>query len=494
MKYTLNLAFLAALMLLTSCENDDVDPVSTQPEVEYTSGSADFSTYVALGNSLTAGFGDGALSIQGQTASYPNILSQQFQLAGGGDFEQPLMSDNLGGVTLGGTQILDNRLILSFATGSPMPVNVEGTPTTEITNTLSGSYNNMGVPGAKIFHLGVAGYGNVAGVATGMANPYYARFASSSTSSVMTDALAQNPTFFSLWIGNNDILSYATSGGVGVDQTGNYDPSTYGGNDVTDPNVFAAVYNDLLLALTTNGAKGVVANLPDITSIPYFTTVPHNPIPLDATTAAQLNYAFTAYNDGLAQMVAYGLITEEESAKRTIAFEESESNAMLIVDEDLTDLTAYGIPNYRQTTSEDLVVFTAQTIIGTTVGGDATMINGVSVPLADQWVLTPEEQSVVATAQMAFNTAIESLATQYNLAFVDVQAVMQQLAAEGILVQGSLLTNTYATGGAFSLDGIHPSERGYAYLTNQFIAAINETYGSDLPEVNPLDYTALYLQ
>lgn len=75
----------------------------------------------------------------------------------------------------------------------------------------------MGVPGAKSYHLLANGYGSVAGLQTNppSSNPYFVRFASSDTTSVIADALAQDPTFFTLWIGNNDVLSYATSGGVG---------------------------------------------------------------------------------------------------------------------------------------------------------------------------------------------------------------------------------------------------------------------------------------
>ena len=40
-----------------------------------------------------------------------------------------------------------------------------------------------------------------------------------------------------------------------------------------------------MCTLTANGAKGVVANVPYITDLPHFTTVPHNPVPLDAATA-----------------------------------------------------------------------------------------------------------------------------------------------------------------------------------------------------------------
>ena len=266
------LAILAIFgLLFISCSDDDtpIDQIPEEPDlVNYTSGSADFSNYVAVGNSLTAGFSDAALFIDGQTNSFPTMLASNFALAGGGTFNVPFMADNLGGATLGGTPILGNRLILSFASGSPTPTPVSGSGTTEITNTLSGAFNNMGVPGAKSFHLAAPGYGNAAGVSAGLANPYFARFASSADATVIGDAVAQNPTFFSLWIGNNDILSYATGGGVGVDQTGNLDPSTYGRSDITDPNVFAMVYDGLLQALTANGADGVVATIPDITTIP----------------------------------------------------------------------------------------------------------------------------------------------------------------------------------------------------------------------------------
>ena len=53
-------------------------------------GAVDFTTYVAVGNSLTAGFSDGGLYLEGQQNSYPNLLAQQFKFVGGGDFAQPL--------------------------------------------------------------------------------------------------------------------------------------------------------------------------------------------------------------------------------------------------------------------------------------------------------------------------------------------------------------------------------------------------------------------
>ena len=496
MKKLLSILFSSTL-LMVSCSDDDTtdSPVIIDGE-DYTSGSADFSNYVSVGNSLTAGYSDQALFIEGQTNSFPNMLATKFALAGGGDFSIPFMADNLGGATLGGQTILGNRLFLDFSTGSPNPVPVSGTGTTEISTVLSGPFNNMGVPGSKIFHLAAPGYGNVQGVALGLANPYYARFASSSDATIIGDAVAQNPTFFSLWIGSNDILSFALAGGAGEDQTGNPDPSTYGSNDITDPDVFAYTYNALLQGLTANGAKGVTANIPNVTSLPHFTTVPHNPVPLDEATAAQLNAGFAAYNNGLLYFQSLNLLTADEVAKRTISFTAGTSNPVVILDEDLTDLTAYNaaLTNMRQATAEDLIVLTARSFIGSVVNNNPALINGVSVPLEDKWVLTPEEQTMITTATVSYNQTIAALAGQYGLAFFDANSYLEVVATTGVgLTDGSTVTSTYATGGAFSLDGVHPSPRGYALIANQFTAAINTTFGSNLPDTDPLEYKGLYI-
>ncbi|MFC4218697.1 G-D-S-L family lipolytic protein [Flagellimonas marina] len=492
-------------LFLIACE-EDTTPIDNTPDpVEYTAGTADFSNYVAVGNSLTAGFSDNALFRAGQEASFPNMLAANFALVGGGSFEIPYMADNLGGATIGGetdanmdgSPDIGNRLILTFAASGPAPTPVSGQGSTEITNKLSGSFNNMGVPGSKSYELLAPGYGSLAGLAVGAANPYFVRFSSGESATVVGDAVAQNPSFFTLWTGANDVLLYTTGGGTGMDQTGNLDPSTYSRNDLTDPNVFAGTLDAILQAMTANGADGVIANLPNVTDIPYFTTVPHNPVPLDGATAELLNGAYGAYNAGLAQLQGLGAITEDELAQRTISFSAGEGNAVVIIDEDLTDLTGFNpaLINMRQATEEDLMVLTSRTFIGTLANpADPTSINGVAIPLADQWVLTPAEQELVENALAAYNQTIAALATAYDLAFVDANALLTELRTSGFQQSdGSIVTATFATGGGFSLDGVHPSPRGYAILANAFIEAINAKYGSNLPGVNPLDYTGLYI-
>lgn len=498
MKTYIKYLFVASAAFFASCEVDFDEPITD--EGFYTTGEANMSSFVAVGNSLTAGYADGALYITGQENSYPNILANQFALAGGGAFTQPLVDDNLGGLLLSGNQIAENRFVLAVdANGNPGPARLSGMPTTDVANGLASPFNNMGIPGAKSFHLVAPGYGDVNGVLTGTANPYYARIATSGSATVIGDATSLNPSFFSLWIGNNDILSYATSGGSGVDQTGNLDPSTYGPNDITDPNVFASVFSQEVEALAAGGSGGVVLNIPDVTSIPYFTTVPVNSIPLDAATAEALNANFALYNDlVLPGLVSFGVITAEEAAMRTVSFSEGLGNAPIIVDTDLTDVTTIlqGPPanlppdvaallgQLRQANANDLIVLPAASVLGTQVGDDPTAINGVSVPLANQFVLTATEQARVAAAGAAYNAAIQNIAAANDIAFVDARSALAQVANGGVMSDGVMLTNEFVTGGAFSLDGVHPTPRGYAYTANLIIDAINSKYGANIPNVD----------
>ena len=520
-------AFTMGLIVL-SCDDDDsgltLDP---EPQIEFTSGSADFSNYVAVGNSLTAGFSDGALFVDGQIASFPNMLAGNFELVGGGEFNIPFMADNLGGATFGGQQIFENRFILEFAASGPAPVRVDGVGTTEITNVLSGSFNNMGVPGATSFQLLAPGFGNLQGVPVFQANPYYARFASSANATVIGDAVAQDPSFFSLWIGTNDILGYAVSGGSGIDHnvTGNLDPATYGSSDITNNNVFANVYQTLVQQLTANGASGVVANIPNVTDIPFFTTVPYAPLspanPAFGPQIPTLNATFAGLN---AVFAALGV------PERSIVFSETAASPVIIFDEDLPDLSQQitgallqggadqgtaGVLGFlygqsRPANETDLLVLTSQTVIAT-LNQDAfntltqlglppasagqLAVNGVTFPLRDRQVLTIQEQNAIGTAINSYNQTIAAIAAANGLALVDANSLLSVLNTEGFTQSdGSVVTSVFATGGGFSLDGVHPSPRGYAILANAFTEAINAQFGSNLPPVNPLDFTGLYIE
>jgi len=510
------------VLAFTAC--NDLEDVDLEPEVmaeelpALTAGSADFSNYVSLGNSLTAGFTDGALFQASQNLSLPNLLSQKFSLAGGGSFTQPLTNDNIGGLALAGTRIQDPRLVF----GGAGPVSLESligdvTVTTDIAlNNPTGPFNNLGVPGAKSFHLLAPGYGNIANVQLGLANPYFVRMTGTKPDiSVLEMAVSQSPSFFSLWIGNNDVLGYATTGGDGTDPITPVSGAPGQG--------FDGSYGALIATLTAGGAQGVVANIPNVTDVPHFTTVPHNP--LDPTNPdfgdqiATLNGIFGQLN----QVYAFLGVPE-----RSIEFSETAASEVVIRDETLVDLSAeiagvlaasptfpafvqsFGLPveaaplvagllgstygQTREATADDLFVLPSSSIIGTvnTESVAALMaaglpqalagqfsVEGISLPLEDKWVLIPSEQEEIAVATAAFNQIIETTANQAGLALVDANGLLNQLANGGITSGDFTLTSSLVTGSAFSLDGIHPTARGYALLANEFMKAIDATYGSN---------------
>ncbi len=532
MKYFRYLFITVLALGVYSCENDTLEELrdrvdtSTEPLPELTAGNADFSNYVALGNSLTAGLTDAALFIAAQENSFPNILSQKFALVGGGSFTQPLMNDNFGGLALAGTRIQDPRLIFN-GSGPAGLESVIGpvTVTTDIaTNNPTGPFNNLGIPGAKSFHLLAPGYGNIQNFPAA-ANPYAVRVTGNApNASILELAVSQNPSFFSLWIGNNDVLGYATTGGDGTNPiTPVMGPPGVGFNET---------YAALIQTLTAGGAQGVVANIPDVTSIPHFTTVPFNPLdpsnPDFGPLIPTLNSLFGALNGVYAFLQSQGALSADEVAARSISFTDTEANAVVLRDENLTDLSAqitqillanpdfpaflaqFGLPpqaapqvagllglNYgqsRQATADDLFVLPSSAIIGTVNEEFAAFLQsqglpaaiaaqfateGVTLPLEDKWVLLPSEQEEIAMATEMFNATIESLSSQAGLALVDANTLLNELCCTGLSSGDFILSNDLVTGGAFSLDGIHPTARGYALIANEFMRAIDETYGSN---------------
>ena len=130
------------------------------------------------------------------------------------------------------------------------------------------------------------------------------------------------------------------------------------------------------------------------------------------------------------------------------------------------------------------VVLTAATFLGTTVGGNPTLINGVSVPLANNWVLTASEVAEAQAAVNSFNATIQGGASQYGWAFWDAYAVLNQVVGPGLPMDDFVLTGDLVMGGLFSLDGVHPTARGNAMIAKLMIAAIDAHYGSNLSDVN----------
>lgn len=482
---TLALAFIGS-SLLYSCTYTPPEPPDdpTNPRTPPVAGNADFSKYVAVGNSLTAGFMDNALYLEGQQNAYPVILADRMKsVNGNAAFNFPAYG-TAGGAGFGG----------SFVPGTATPIGryqfelpacksntnqtktlgltpaptIPGEPLAPYTGNKS-ELNNFGVPGAKIFHALVPGYG----VSPVAGNPFFWRFASAATASLLGDAVAAKGTFFTYWLGNNDVLSYATSGGSGNPNPGT-NPAAYGSNDMTDPLVFAVVLKNSLDALFSTGAttKGAIATIPNVVNIPYFRLINSGlttggvnaPLPfnLSASQAAALN-------------AGYALLGP---AAAGVNFKPGKVNYPVIT-------TATGL-KHLDPTKDFLTLVTPQDSL---LAGPISVCNiapragwGITKPIPAHYVLDQTEVDLVTQRVTAYNNIIrQEAASRPNLlALVDIQLFLANLDAR---------YNTLAPPfGYFSLDGVHPNPRGQAAIANEFIKAINAKFNATLPPVNLANY------
>ncbi len=423
---------LAGVIWLNACKPELNTPKPTP-------GTADFSRYIAIGNSLTAGYADGGLYRAGQLNSYPSIIAQQMQAVGGGTFTQPLFSTeqangsgylSLTGFNPDGTPITapvtSNLAIRGFQA-------IPGFGNVTLYTKYTGDLNNFGVPGIKLQQITYAPYGNL--------NGYFERLlpgnSPTNTTSYLQFVTAKPFTFFSNWLGNNDALGYATSGGAG--------------DVLTNKNTFAYLYNLLITTMTANGAKGVVATVPDVTSIPYFNTI---------TVPAVLG-----------------------------AVQKAHPQVQAIFINALVSASTYAP---RAATPNDLFVLTFPTSkIGQPVETPyGTLPYGLTpyTPIDNQYVLDANEVALTEDYVNFYNTTIKSVAASKGLAVFDAYTFLQNIKRNGIVVQGVALNSSYISGGIFSLDGVHLTPRGYAIVANEFIKAINAKYGSTVPLVDVANY------
>jgi len=423
---------VAGLVWLTSCK-----PEINTPKPQH--ANVDFSRYISIGNSLTAGYADGGLYLAGQLNSYPSIIAQQMKAVGGGTFTQPLFSADqangsgyikLTGFTAGGSPIttpVTNNLAVRGE------INVPGFGPVVLYTKYTGDINNYGVPGIKLLNITYAPYGDL--------NGYFERLLPGDAPTNNTDYLdfvtAKPFTFFSNWLGNNDALSYATSGGAG--------------DVLTDKTTFAELYTLLISKMTAGGAKGVVATVPDVTSIPYFNTVTYAAILAGVQQAAPSVKAI--YINALVSGKTYAP---------------------------------------RPATANDLFVLTFPTsMIGQPVSTPFGMLPyGLTpaTPIDSQYVLDEKEIGLTLDYIKSYNTTIKSVAAAHGLAVFDAYTFLENVQRFGLVVDGIGLNSNYISGGLFSLDGVHLTPRGYAIVANQFIDAINAQYGSSIPEADVANY------
>jgi lysophospholipase L1-like esterase len=455
-------------LALTGCQ-PDIDA----PGVD--KGSADFTRYIAVGNSLTAGYGDNGLYREGQLSSYPSILAQQFKAAGGGDFTQPLFLEN----EANGSGYL--RLTGFTATGSPITAGVTNnlalrtgaTPARPLYTKYTDPINNLGVPGIRLSDIETVGYASTQG------NPYFERItpdAQAFSQTYLARVATSNPTFFTNWLGNNDVLGFATAGG--------------GASFLTGVDVFTDRNSKVVNALTANGAKGLVSTIPDVTNIPFFTTVGPGfraTLPVGTTVYATTGPAFTGAP--LTRItIARDDIRDATGGKQLFTLTASPYVALFgRTNNGKAWRDVYNQAKASLPPTVNLAVFLAASGIDTTKAFGATPQN----PIPSTLVLDDAEQALVRTATNAFNAAIVAKANEKGLAIFDSNAFFSQIAANGFAINGTNNSAGFISGNLFSLDGVHPTPRGYAVIANEMIRAINAKYGSTLQSVDPNAYRAV---
>ncbi len=458
----ISVIILSLFIVFMGCTLEEPDVKKT--ELKSNTGSYDLTRYVAIGNSLTAGFQSGSLVDVHQQYSFPKMIAGQLDIE---TFEQPTVS----------YPGIPNIMILESLTGDIGYAEGTGAPT----NSLYGApYDNLGIPGALLNDILTAhdsldctqalmGSGANPAFDLVLRNPNLG-----GNFTVFQQAKMLQPTLITMWIGNNDVLGFATSGGV--------DPA-----EPTPSATFGFLYNQLADSIAGLGDSVVVAvaTIPNVTDIPFFTTV-------GPMMAAGIAAAMQA--DTLVQGLFYQKHGNTSLSYDLTTLTEADAPLITLLGGQYTDFL--GMPTgkwYRDVAAK--LGIPVENYLATLIAIDTTQAFGFHPqnPWPDALALDKGDASEVETAQnaiTAFNGFIETAANTNGFALFDAYTFFGDVAVNGYTPdQADLgdLTAAYITGGLFSLDGVHPSNAGYAVVANEFIKAINEKFDINIIEVNLRD-------
>jgi lysophospholipase L1-like esterase len=363
-----------------------------------TNSTPGFATTVVIGDSLSAGFQNGSLLDSQQPNGWASLVAKQanFSLA------LPLIASPgvpavLELVSLGPPLVIQQASGISIGRTDPLTqpydLAVPGHLLNDVINTAP-----VLVPTSDeelITNL-------VLGLPLG------------DTKSQMNEAIALNPTAIFVWAGNDDALQ--------ADESGS--PSS-----MTPVATFTQEFTQLLSTLhSQTKATLIVANIPDVTAIPYLTPA--------ATVIA------------------------------TVATETGLSQAQVAADLGLAD--------------GDLVNATGESEVETAIS--QIKQGKTPTPLTDSGFLSVAEIAQVQATVDQYNSAISQEVTAVGGILVNIHSYFQTLQS-GITINNYKATTGFL-GGLFSLDGVHPTNTGYALLANQYIAALNSSANTNIAEVN----------
>jgi hypothetical protein len=410
-----------------------------------TAGAQQFTQYVALGDSLTAGWQSGCLVQRNQLTNYPSQLAS---ILYSGDFELPLVQE----VPLsnsGAPQCLGAVFV------PPASLSVE--PMSEMDGPLNAllprPYNDLAIPGADVADLTTLTHGDPNGSSLEQLSALILRNVTGSpfdgTSAVdqagVLLAPAASSAIATLWIGNNNTLGASTSGIV-VD-----------GVTLVSQADFQASYSAIIAGIPP-GVQLVVANIPDVTAIPFSSTIP--PILVNPDTRQPV-----------------------------------------IIDGSVVPLLGPGDAGYPCTPVPPdagcalppgtLVNLPASSLLAQGIGVPKAA-GGTGFPLPHGSVdatgahpgvvLYPDDIALLQQRTSEYNSVIAS--SSNGAVLVDTNARFTEIAQHGYSIGGITLTTAFLTGGIFSYDGVHPSTIGYTIVASEFIKAINDQTGSSYRQPN----------
>jgi|ERR1041385_7720879 lysophospholipase L1-like esterase len=384
-------------------------------------GSADFTRFVAIGDSYGAGFEAGSLNQTHQPFGWPAIIARQVGLqicpptasAADNCFAIPLIS-NPG---LPGGELVFNGSTLVTVPGAGVPLMLGfGRP-----------YNNLSVPGYTVG--AVQALTGAEGAAAGLGQVILRGLGTE-----VDQALALHPTFIAIWIGGNDFLGAVSAG----------DPTK-----LTPPATFAAQYKAMLDKLTAGAPNAgmVMGTLPaNFATSPLTSRLP----------AVVFDQNFQPVIVGGNQIPLFYLPAGSQTPAAV------PPGSIFLLSALSRYQQGFGLPpNLKAVPPFSLLPHTGE-------------------PLTDAEIITPAEQKVFSDTITAYNATITSEATARNIPLADIKGLFDRL-LQPQLFGGVGLTNTWISGGLFSNDGVHLTDIGYTLFANEYIKAINSGYDTHIP-------------
>jgi len=401
---------------------------------------ADFTKFVAIGASVDAGFLDNCWVKYGQVDSWNAILQRQ---VGTTTFEQPYL-DTPG---VGGCMVLTSLApTFSNKASQAKPLNL----------TLARPYDNLSIPG---YTLSLA----VTKKAPTSASDVAALVLRTLNATQVEQAASLKPTFVSIGLYGNEILGPATSG-TAVDGVTVMPAAAYGAS-------YKAVVDTLKAAQGGTG-KGVAQLIPDITTIPFTSTIPPYITSGGKVVVGPDGKPMTFLGSKGGNIAAPGAAMAPIPADSLVNITASAFLA-----------TGYGIP---------CAVLDA----GGAPAADPRRAN-CNKPLPDNAnaqlgipgvVLYPDEVALLKTRGAEFNAQIKSIAAAAGYKVFDTTAFFSDLKTHGREYAGITVNAAFLSGGLISYDGVHPTALGYAVWADEMVKFINDSYGTSIPRVDLSTY------